>query len=256
MTGAGDPGPRVAVVTGGAQGIGAAIAAALLADGMTVAVLDRNAHTPALARELSPRALGVVADVTDATAVDAAFTSVEQELGSVTALVNNAGVNAYFDATTMTEDDWDRVFAVDLKAAWLCARRALPAMQRRRAGAILNVSSIHSLLTTAGMFPYAAAKAGLDGLTRSLALDVAPYDIRVNAVAPGWTRTALVDEFFARQDDPAQARRQVEEAHPLGRIATPHDIAAVAAFLLSDAARAMTGAVVRVDCGLSIKFGA
>ncbi len=246
---------RVAVVTGGAQGIGAAIADALLADGLRVAVLDRNPETPALAAAKGPDMLGVVTDVTDARAIDAAVTTAERELGRVAVLVNNAGVNAYFDAATMTEAEWDGVFAVDLKAAWLCARRVLPGMQERRAGAIVNVSSIHGMLTCAGMFPYAAAKAGIDGLTRSMALDLGPHGIRVNAVAPGWTDTALVAESFAREDDPERARREVEAAHPLGRLATPAEVAAVVAFLAGPGAAAMTGAVVRVDCGLSAKFG-
>src|SRR5207244_4255693 len=134
----------------------------------------------------------------------------------------------------MTEAEWDRVFAVDLKGAWLCAKHALRAMKGAGRGSIVNIASIHATLTMAGMFPYAAAKSGLVGLTRSLALDYAPMGIRVNAVLPGWTRTRLVEEWFAMQPDPVEAERHVLEVHPLRRIATPAEIANLVAFVASD----------------------
>jgi NAD(P)-dependent dehydrogenase (short-subunit alcohol dehydrogenase family) len=168
--------------------------------------------------------------------------------------VNNAGVNAYFDAATMTEAEWDTVFAVDLKGAWLCAKHALGPMRQRRRGSIVNIASIHARLTMAGMFPYAAAKSGLVGLTRSLALDCARENIRVNVILPGWTRTRLVEDWFRMQPDAAAAEQSVLDAHPMGRIATPSEIAAVVAFVASDDAAAMTGASVSVDCGLGIRF--
>jgi NAD(P)-dependent dehydrogenase (short-subunit alcohol dehydrogenase family) len=174
--------------------------------------------------------------------------------GAVDILVNNAGVNAYFDAATMTEAEWDSVFAVDLKGAWLCAKHALPHMRRRGCGSIVNIASIHARLTMAGMFPYAAAKSGLVGLTRSLALDCARDNIRVNAVLPGWTRTRLVEEWFRMQPDPAAAEQRILDVHPMARIATPEEIASVVAFVASDDASAMTGASVSVDCGLGIRF--
>ena len=116
--------------------------------------------------------------------VERAVADAELALGGSTASSNNAGINAYFDAVAMTEEDWDSVFAVDLKAAWMLAKAALPRLIERR-GAIVNISSIQARLTLRGFFPYAAAKAGLEGLTRSLALEYAPAGVRVNAVAPG-----------------------------------------------------------------------
>ncbi len=174
--------------------------------------------------------------------------------GTLDVLVNNAGINAYFDAATMTEAEWDSVFAVDLKGAWLCAKHALAPMRRNRRGSIVNIASIHARLTMPGMFPYAAAKAGLVGLTRSLALDCARDNIRVNAVLPGWTRTRLVDEWFRMQPDPEAAEARILDAHPMGRIASPQEIASVVAFVASDDASAMTGASVPVDCGLGVRF--
>jgi NAD(P)-dependent dehydrogenase (short-subunit alcohol dehydrogenase family) len=146
------------------------------------------------------------------------------------------------------------VFAVDLKGAWLCAKHVLPSMRERRRGSIVNIASIHANLTIAGMFPYAAAKSGVVGLTRSLALDSAPYGIRVNAVLPGWTRTHLVEEWFAMQPDPGAAEESVLKAHPLGRIASPAEIANLVAFVASDEASAITGASLAADCGLGVRF--
>ena len=194
------------------------------------------------------------ADVTREADVERLVAEVVARDGAVDVLVNNAGINAYFDAAAMTEAEWDAVFAVDLKGAWLCAKHVLAHMRRRRRGAIVNISSIHAQLTMAGMFPYAAAKSGLIGLTRSLALDCARDNIRVNAVLPGWTRTRLVEEWFARQPDPAAAEQRILDVHPGGRIATPDEIARVVAFVASDDASAMTGASVAVDCGLGVRF--
>jgi NAD(P)-dependent dehydrogenase (short-subunit alcohol dehydrogenase family) len=193
-------------------------------------------------------------DVTREPDVERGVAAAMQRFGRIDVLVNNAGVNAYFDPVAMTEADWERVFAVDLKGAWLCAKHVLPDMRARRAGSIVNIASIHASLTIAGMFPYAAAKSGLVGLTRSLALDCAPLGIRVNVVSPGWTRTHLVEEWFGLQPDPAAAEASVMNVHPMRRMATPAEIANVVVFVASDEASAMTGAAVAVDCGLGIQF--
>jgi NAD(P)-dependent dehydrogenase (short-subunit alcohol dehydrogenase family) len=127
-------------------------------------------------------------------------------------------------------------------------------MREKRSGSIVNIASIHATLTNAGMFPYAAAKSGLVGLTRSLALDYAAFGIRVNAVSPGWTRTPWVEEWFRRQPDPAAAEAGVMRAHPMRRIATTEEVANLVAFVASDEASAITGASLAVDCGLGIQF--
>jgi len=240
---------RITLVTGASRGIGHAIAAKCVAEGARVVNLDvaPPQGDPGLVEF-------VRTDVTREDDVRDAVGGVLDRHGRVDILINNAGVNAYYDAVEMTEADWDAVFAVDLKGAWLCARHVLPDMRARRRGSIVNIASIHATLTIAGMFPYAAAKSGLVGMTRSLALDCAPLGIRVNAVSPGWTRTHLVEEWFGLQDDPAAAEAGVLAAHPMRRIATPEEIASVVAFVASDEASAMTGAAVAVDCGLGIQF--
>jgi len=247
---------KVAFVTGGARGIGRAIVEKFAEEGALVTFVDLD---EAAGREVVRSAGADVvefrrADVTAEGDVRHAIEAVAAARGTVDVLVNNAGVNAYFDATEMTEAEWDRVFAVDLKGAWLCAKHALRAMKRAGRGSIVNIASIHATLTMAGMFPYAAAKSGIVGLTRSLALDYAPMGIRVNAVLPGWTRTRLVEEWFAMQPDPVEAERHVLDVHPLRRIATPAEIANLVAFVASDEASAITGAALAADCGLGIQF--
>ncbi|WP_285115500.1 SDR family NAD(P)-dependent oxidoreductase [Leifsonia sp. fls2-241-R2A-40a] len=248
---------RTALVTGGSQGIGAAVVQRLADDGYRVCFIDlAEARGTQLAEVRSTEGHDVRfhrGDVRVDADLRAAVDGMLEDWGRLDVLVNNAGRNSYHDAVAMTEDEWDEVFAVDLKSAWLSARACLPALQRTR-GAIVNVSSIHARLTTPGMFPYAAAKAAVEGLTRSLAVDYARSGVRVNAVAPGWTRTQLVDEWLDRQADPDQARQDILDAHPLGYIAEPADVAAVIAFLASPLARAVTGAVFPVDCGLGATF--
>jgi NAD(P)-dependent dehydrogenase (short-subunit alcohol dehydrogenase family) len=245
------------LVTGGARGIGRAIVEKCARGRPRVVLRQRPGCRP---RDSARPPYGRSAvtffkvDVTREADVQRAVHEVLDQRGQIDVLVNNAGVNAYFDAAVMTEAQWDQVFAVDLKGAWLCAKHVLPGMRVRGAGSIVNIASIHATLTIAGMFPYAAAKSGLVGLTRSLALDCAPFGIRVNAVSPGWTRTGLVEEWFALQRGPQVAEAGVLKAHPMRRIATPEEIANVVAFVASDEASAMTGASVSVDCGLGIQF--
>jgi NAD(P)-dependent dehydrogenase (short-subunit alcohol dehydrogenase family) len=233
---------RRVLVTGGAQGIGRAVVEASLRYGAQVAFLD-------VRRSEVPGARFVRADITSEEEVRAAFEAV----GPVDVLVNNAGRNTYFDAETMTGAEWDEVLAVDLKGAWLCAKYAIPPMKAAGRGSIVNIASIHARLTAAGMFPYAAAKSGLVGLTRSLALDLGPYGVRVNAVSPGYTRTAIVEDYFQRSGDRSLEGR-VLDAHPMRRIAEPREIAEVVCFLASDAASYVTGADWAVDGGLGARF--
>jgi NAD(P)-dependent dehydrogenase (short-subunit alcohol dehydrogenase family) len=251
---------KIAFVTGGARGIGRAIVDKFISEGAFVAFVDVDdsvgrdaAHELGEARSACEFHR---ADVTVEAEVRDTIEAVARRHKTIDILVNNAGINAYYDATRMSEAEWDRVFAVDLKGAWLCAKYALRAMTAAGRGSIVNIASIHATMTIAGMFPYAAAKAGLVGMTRSLALEYAPKGVRVNAVLPGYTRTRLVEEWMATQPDPAEAERRTLRNHPLGRIATPMEIANVVAFVASDEASAMTGASIAVDGGLSVMFTA
>jgi NAD(P)-dependent dehydrogenase (short-subunit alcohol dehydrogenase family) len=248
---------RVTVVTGAANGIGAATTRRLHQEGAKVALLDIDqTGGKTLAEQLGAgRALFVACDVTSEEQVAAAIDTTIEHFQRVDVLVNNAGVNAYFDAETMTLEDWEQFFALDLRACWLCSKHVLPHLRRQRRGVIVNVASIHARLTVKGMFPYAAAKSGIVGLTRSLALDYGSQGIRVVAVSPGWTRTHLVEEALAQQPDPQAARAQALAMHPLGRIAEPDEVAAVVAFAASDDASFITGVAIAVDGGLTARFG-
>ena len=246
---------RHVLVTGGARGIGAAIAAKALAEGGLVSIIDLD---DAAGRELltaldaDKRVSFTAGDVRRASDIERALEAGAKKFGPVSGLVNNAGRNVYADPATMTELEWEDVFAVDLKSAWLAARAVLPAMKAAKTGAIVNIASLHAEMAYPGMFPYAAAKSGLVGLTRSLALDLGPWRIRVNALSPGYVETALVAEFFDR-NDPA-LRERVLDAHPMRRMGSPAEIANCAVFLISDEASFVTGANWRVDGGLGARF--
>ena len=243
------------VVTGGSRGIGAAIVEKCLAEGARMSWIDIDepaGHALIDALGAGDRAYFGTGDVRSADDIARFHEAAVAKLGPVTGLVNNAGRNSYADPVTMTEAQWDDVFGVDLKSAWLMARAVLPAMIAAKGGSIVNIASVHADMTYRGMFPYAAAKSGLVGLTRSLALEVGPHQIRVNAVSPGYTETHLVKEFFAL--NPPELRQTVVNSHPMGRIGTPAEIANVVAFLLSDETSFVTGANWRVDGGLTTRF--
>jgi NAD(P)-dependent dehydrogenase (short-subunit alcohol dehydrogenase family) len=242
---------RVAIVTGGSRGIGRAVVGRLRELGARVASLDVAA--PATDEPGADPDLHVPCDVTDEAAITSAVARVRDALGVVDVLVSNAGVNAYADAVELTSEEWDRFFALDLKATWLLARAVLPGMREAGRGAIVAVSSVHATLTLPGRFPYAAAKAGLLGLTRSLALDEAPRGITVNAVCPGLVATALTRDAITR--DAAIDADAVTAGLPLRRMGEPAEVAAVIAFLVSDAARFVTGAAIPVDGGVSALLG-
>ena len=247
---------RVAFVTGGAHGIGHACVERLRTAGAAVILCDVDEDSGRQVAESltngSPPVEFAHCDVTSEAEVERAMTSAIERFGAVDILVANAGIDAPFDAAAMSEDEWESFFAIDLKSVWLCAKHALPQMRAQRRGAIVTIASIHAFVTSSGKFPYAAAKSGVVGLTRSLALDEASYGIRVNAVCPGYTRTRMLGIESA--DDPQATEREMAAIHPLGRIGEPIEIANVVAFLASDEASFITGASILVDGGLSARF--
>jgi NAD(P)-dependent dehydrogenase (short-subunit alcohol dehydrogenase family) len=249
---------KVAFITGAGRGIGRAIAHKMAHEGALVALAEIDLESAQSAAEellkQDCQALAIQTDITRETEVQAAVSQAIERFGRVDILVNNAGKNFYYDATAMSEADWDNAMNVDVKGAWLCCKHVLPSMKTAKAGSIINIASVHARITAPGYFPYAAAKSALVGLTRNLALDYAPYNIRVNAICPGWVRTALVQGWFDQQPDPKAAEDRVLSFQPLQRIGTPEEIANFVAFIGSDEASFITGAELVIDGGMSIMF--
>ncbi len=245
---------RVAIVTGAARGIGAGIAQRLASEGAAVGVvdLDESAATQAAEALDAERAIGIGCDVTDAASVEAAVQRVADELGGVDVLVNNAGITRDNLLFKMSEDDWDSVIGVHLKGAFLMSRAAQQHMVKAKYGRILNLSSV-SALGNRGQANYSAAKMGVQGLTRTLALELGPFGVNVNAIAPGFIVTEMTDATARRVGvDPEQYRAEAAKLNPVRRVGWPDDIAAAAAFLCSDEAGYITGQTLYVDGGAKV----
>jgi 3-oxoacyl-[acyl-carrier protein] reductase len=234
---------RVALILGGTRGIGLATARALAASGCRVAVTTRESPVD---HPLGDEFLVVTADVRDPASIDRAFTTVESELGPVEVLVANAGITRDGLAVRMSDDDFTSVIDTNLTGSFRACRRALPKMMRARWGRIIFIGSVVGSAGQAGQANYAAAKAGLIGLARSLAREFASRSITVNVVAPGPIET----DMLAALDDAQRAA--IESMVPLGRTGTPEEVAAAVGFLSSDLAGYITGVVLGVDGGLSM----
>jgi len=244
---------RIAIVTGAARGIGAATARRLAADGMAVAVLDLDeaacAGTLKEIADAGGRALAVGADVSKTAQVEAAVERVANELGDPTVLVNNAGVIRDNLMFKMTEDDWDTVLRVHLRGAFLMSRAVQKYMVEQRYGRIVNLSS-SSALGNRGQVNYSAAKAGMQGLTKTLALELGPFGITANAVAPGFIVTDMTAATAARVGMPFEDFQQAAAAQiPVRRVGQPADVANTISFLVSEDASFISGQVIYVAGG-------
>ena len=242
---------KVALVTGASRGIGRGIALRLGAAGARIVVNDvvfregPGAITEAI-HDIGAEVKVVEADVTDAAQVQEMFQQVEESWGGVDILVNNAGVTRDGLLLRMSEEDWDTVLNVNLKGAFLCCRAAARQMLRKRWGRIINMSSVVALAGNPGQVNYAASKAGLIGVTRTLARELASRNVTVNALAPGFIDTDMVKGM------PEEARQQALARIPMDRLGTAEDVAAVVAFLASEEAGYITGQVIGVDGGIAL----
>ena len=234
----------VAIVTGSTRGIGAGVAERLAAEGASVVVSGRSEddgrETVETIREAGGTAHFVRADMREPDEIETLIEATVAEFGGLDVLVNNAGVETYTGADEATVEDWSFVVETDFRAFWLAARHAHDHMET---GAIVNMSSNHSMATTPEIFPYNAVKAGINGMTRAMALDFGP-GVRVNTVAPGWV---AVDRTTGDMDE--ERRRELEAIHPTGRLGTPEDVAGAVAFVASDDAAFVTGSTITVDGG-------
>ena len=241
-------GGKIAVVTGAGRGIGRAIAMKLAEDGADIAVVDlaRESVDDVVGeiRQMGRKALGLTANVTVSSDVEEFIKQVIDEFGRIDILVNNAGITRDTLLMRMKEEDWDSVINVNLKGAFLCTKGVSRIMMKQRYGKIVNISSVIGLMGNAGQSNYGASKAGLLGFTKSAARELAPRNITVNAVAPGFIETQMTDVL------PEDMKKQLVNQIPLGRIGSSKDVANAVMFLASDASGYITGQTITVDGGM------
>ena len=240
------------VVTGGAKGIGGATVTRFLEEGACVTVLDLDEKR---ARErlvnFEDRSLFIHCDVSKAEQVEGAFNQIDVRFGVVDVLVNNAGIQRYSTVTDTTEEEWDLVMNVNLKSAFLCSKYAIPMMQKRGKGVVINVASVQSFITQRKVAPYTTSKTAMLGLTRSIAVDYAP-EIRAVAVCPGTVDTPMLRWAANQSPHPEEVYREVREMHLIQRIAEPVEIADLIMYLSSEKAAFITGQAIRIDGGLGL----
>jgi len=245
---------KVCVITGVGAGIGAAMADVFSRYGARVIGLEKNRASLDNAAERIAASGGdlhpICADVSSEESVRVAFEEIVSRYQTIDVLVNNVGVEFYKDFVAVTVDDWECQLRVNLQSVFLCCSHVVPLMLRAGRGSVINTASVQAFATTGQTAPYAAAKAGILGLTRDLARDLGPHHIRVNAICPGCIDTPMMERSLVRNGDPASARRQMQSAIPLRRLGDPKEIANAAAFLASDLASYISGVALLVDGGL------
>jgi NAD(P)-dependent dehydrogenase (short-subunit alcohol dehydrogenase family) len=252
---------KVALVTGAGKGMGAAIARAFVDEGARVGVMDNHTEAAtATAEEIGARdgkAIAIHGDVRHADSVKEAIDAVAREFGGLDIVVNNAGVSVVQSLPDMTEEEWDFVMDINLKAMFHTCKFGIPLMRQRGGGAIVNIASVQAYYSGTGAVAYTASKGGVVAFTRALALDHAREGIRVNAIAPGSVRTPML--WAAAEalvpENPDDAMEIFAKGHPIGRVIEPEEIANVAVFLASDKAPALTGATILVDGAISAGTG-
>jgi 3-oxoacyl-[acyl-carrier protein] reductase len=244
---------KKAVVTGAASGFGRGIAERFAAEGARVAILDINADAARqVARAIGQAAHAIACDVTQASQVNAAIAEADRQLGGIDIMVNNAGwSHRNRPMLDVTEAEFDKVYAVNVKSIFLSTQAVLPLMRRDKRGVILNISSTAGLRPRPGLSWYNSTKGAVNTLTKSMAVELAPEKIRVNAIAPVIGATGLLETFMGVPDTP-EARAKFMASIPIGRFSTPADIAAGAVYLVSDEAEFITGVILEVDGGRCI----
>jgi 3-oxoacyl-[acyl-carrier protein] reductase len=242
---------KVAIITGAGRGIGKAIAERLASEGADVVICDVDKEAAERTAEeirskYSVKAIAISADVANEGDVNSMVEETIKNFGRVDFLINNAGITKDSLLLRMSEEEWDKVIAVDLKSVFLCTRAVIRHMMRQRFGRIVNISSVIGLRGNVGQANYASAKAGIIGFTKSAARELAGRNITVNAVAPGYIQTEMTERL------PQEVKEEMLKQVPLGRPGQPEDVAGVVAFLCSEDASYITGEIIRVDGGMAM----
>lgn len=246
---------KVAIITGGGVGMGRATVLRFLEEGAKVVVADINeetmAQTEALAREISPDILCVKTNITNEEDVKNVVARAVEAFGTVDVLFNNAGLNHAALLHETSVEDWDKVFAVNVKGMFLMCKHVLPIMMEHKNGSIINTASPGALVGLRGIAAYCASKGAVPALTRSIAVDYAPYNIRANFICPGVILTEMTEKIIQSKPNPDEYREWYRTARPLGRFGEPVEIANAAVFLASDETPFMTGASIVADGGFT-----
>jgi meso-butanediol dehydrogenase / (S,S)-butanediol dehydrogenase / diacetyl reductase len=242
---------KVALVTGGSRGIGRAIVERFLAEGAEVVATGRSAPAHPVADGAA--FVFIRADASRFNDVDGVVARTVERFGGLDIVVNNAGIQLEKSIEHTTEEEWDRVLAVNLKSVFLHARAALGPMRRRGGGSIVNIGSYDGFVADPGLAAYCASKGGVHALTRAIAVDHGSDGIRCNVICPGWIETEMAAAYMASRPDPAAARRALRSIHPIGRTGEPADIAALATWLASDESSFVTGQMFVADGGLTAR---
>jgi 3-oxoacyl-[acyl-carrier protein] reductase len=242
---------KVAIITGAGRGIGKAIAERLASEGADVVICDIDKEAAERTAEeirskYSVKAMAISADVANEGDVNSMVEETIKNFGRVDFLINNAGITRDSLLLRMSEEEWDKVIAVDLKSVFLCTRAVIRHMMRQKFGRIVNISSVIGLRGNVGQANYASAKAGIIGFTKSAARELAGRNITVNAVAPGYIQTEMTERL------PQEVKEEMLKQVPLGRPGQPEDVAGVVAFLCSEDASYITGEIIRVDGGMAM----
>ena len=240
---------KTAIITGGARGIGKVTATTLAEAGANCAlidVMDEVKDTAAEIAALGVRAEGYIADVTDTEQITALMKEIQSAFGSIDVLINNAGITRDNLLIRMSDEDWDKVLSINLRGAFVCLRAAARTMMKQRSGRIINIASVVGVIGNAGQCNYSASKAGMIGLTKSAARELAARNITVNAIAPGYVKTAMTDKL------PEQAKEAIMGMIPLKRLSEPQDIANAVLFLAGEDSGYVTGHVLQVDGGMGM----
>jgi NAD(P)-dependent dehydrogenase (short-subunit alcohol dehydrogenase family) len=244
---------KVAIITGAGAGIGLATALLFAKEGAKVVVADcdpeKGAEAVSLIREKGGEAIFIQVDVSKADNVKDMVKTTVERYGKLDILVDNAGIYAQADVVEATEEEWDRILNVNLKGVFLCSKYSIPEMIKGGGGSIVNIGSEAGIVGIKNQVAYNVSKSGVIALTKSMAIDFAAHNIRVNCVCPGTTETPLVKAALERAPDPVAARRAVEESRPANRLGRPEEIAAGILYLASDESPYATGAILSIDGG-------